>query len=113
MNRAILTLTAAILASTVTQAHGDKKEINVSVTEKGFDPKVIHAKPGEHVVLNITRKTESTCAKQVQVPAVMKDKKIDLPLNKVVAVDLGELKKGEIKFGCGMGMMEAAQVHVN
>ena len=113
MNKTVITFVAAILASVGAQAHGAKKEINVTVTEKGFEPSQIQAKAGEHVVLNITRKTDTTCAKQVQVPSVSKDKKIDLPLNKVVSVDLGELKKGEVKFGCGMSMMVAAQVLVN
>jgi plastocyanin domain-containing protein len=111
MKKTVFAAAIVFLASFSAYADGAKKEFSVTVTDKGFEPKLIHAKSGEHVVLNITRKTDATCAKEVQVPSVNKNK-IDLPLNKVVSVDLGELKKGDIKFGCGM-MMETAQIHVN
>lgn len=86
------------------------KKIEVSVTEDGFVPSKIEAQAGENVVLNITRKTDSTCAKSVTVPSL--NLKKDLPLNKMVSLKLGKLEKGEIKFGCGMGMMVGAVVLV-
>ncbi len=83
----------------------------VSVTENGFEPSTITVKPGSNVILNITRKTDSTCATQVQVPS--KKIKKDLPLNKMVSVDIGTVKNGEIAFGCGMNMMVGARIIVN
>lgn len=79
------------------------QNVNLQVTEKGFEPSSISVKPGTHVVLKITRKTNSTCATQV----VIKEKKIkkDLPLNQEVSVDVGTLEKGKVKFACGMDMV--------
>lgn len=77
--------------------------INLTVTEKGFEPNTINVKPGTNLELKITRKTDSTCATQVQVPS--RNIKKDLPLNKPVSIEIGKVEKGEIKFGCGMNMV--------
>lgn len=81
--------------------HG--QDIELSVTEKGFEPNQINVKPGELVTLKVTRKTDSTCATAIQIPS--KKIKKDLPLNKTVSIDLGKLDKGEIRFACGMDMV--------
>lgn len=86
------------------------QSLKVTVTENGFEPKTLDVRPGTDVVLEVTRKTDSTCAKQVQVPS--KKIKVDLPLNKTVSVALGKVVKGEIRFGCGMSMMESGQIFV-
>lgn len=97
-------IAAMILLNVVTAFAADKAQnISLQVTEKGFEPNKVDVKPGSHVVLKITRKTDDTCATQV----VIKDKKIktELPLNKEVSVDVGVLKKGEVRFACGMDMI--------
>lgn len=85
--------------------------IDISVTEKGFEPKSIDVAPGSEVTLKVTRTTDSTCATQVQVPS--KKIKVPLPLNKTVSIALGKLEKGEVRFGCGMSMMEAGRILVH
>lgn len=93
------------------QAYSAEKQIvNLEVTTQGFTPKSIDVKPGTPVVLKITRKTDATCSTSIQIP----DRKIkmELPLNKTVEIDLGTLKKGEIRFGCGMDMMDGGQILV-
>jgi plastocyanin domain-containing protein len=87
------------------------KVIEVMVTDKGFEPSSIDVTKGETVALRVTRKSESTCATQVQVPSLKLKK--DLPLNQPVTIDLGKVASGEIRFGCGMGMMMGGVVHVN
>lgn len=77
--------------------------IDLAVTEKGFVPSSITVKPGTNVELRVTRKTDSTCATEIQVPS--KKIKKDLPLNKSVSIEIGKLEKGEISFGCGMNMV--------
>lgn len=79
------------------------QDIELLVTEKGFEPSQIDVKPGTAVTLNVTRKTDSTCATAIQIPS--KKIKKDLPLNKTVSVNLGKLEKGEIRFACGMDMV--------
>jgi plastocyanin domain-containing protein len=84
-------------------AKDDVQNISLKVTEKGFEPSEIKVKPGTHVVLKVTRVTDDTCATQIQI----KEKKIKVKLDKdiVATVDVGILKKGEIKFACGMDMI--------
>lgn len=82
----------------------------IEVTEKGFQPSSVDVKPNIPVVLQITRKTDSTCATEVQIPA--KKIKRNLPLNKMVTIKVGKLEKGELKFGCGMNMMDSAVIHI-
>jgi plastocyanin domain-containing protein len=86
------------------------QEIQLQVTEKGFEPSSINVKPGTPVVLKVTRKTDSTCATAIQIPS--KKIKKDLPLDKTVSIDLGKLEKGEIRFACGMNMV-SGQIIVN
>lgn len=77
--------------------------ISLKVTEKGFEPSEIKVKPGSHVVLDVTRVTDLTCATEIKIS----EKKIkkNLPLNKSVQIDVGVLPKGRITFACGMNMV--------
>lgn len=86
------------------------EKISVEVTEKGFAPSLINVKPGTDVTLQVTRKTDNTCSTEIQIPA--KKIKKTLPLNETVTVALGNLNKGEIRFGCGMNMMEGGKILV-
>jgi plastocyanin domain-containing protein len=84
-------------------AKDEVQNISLKVTEKGFEPSEIKVKPGTHVVLKVTRVTDDTCATHIQI----KEKKIKVKLDKDIeaTVDVGILKKGEIKFACGMDMI--------
>lgn len=85
-------------------------KIAVEVTEKGFQPNSINVRPGTNLTLEVTRKTDSTCSTEIQIPS--KKVKIALPLNQTVTVALGLLDKGEVRFGCGMDMMEGGKIIV-
>lgn len=85
-------------------------EIQITVTDKGFQPPSIKVPSGRFVTLKITRKSDETCATAVLIPS-LKIKKY-LPLNKMVTLALGRLEKGEIKMGCPMEMMESSIIHV-
>ena len=84
--------------------------VDLTVTEKGFEPNKINVAPGQPVTLKITRKTDNTCATSIQIPS--RKIKRELPLNKTIEVSLGKLDKGEIKFGCGMNMMDSGMIYV-
>lgn len=102
MKSLILTV-ALILSSQATFANEPTQEIQLKVTATGFEPSEIKVKPGTHLILKVTRTTDETCATQIKVTE--KKLKKDLPLNKEVIVDLGTLKKGDVKFACGMDMV--------
>lgn len=109
--RILMALMAVGIMGATAQAKDASQSIELAVTENGFEPNSIDVKPGTDVTLKVTRKTDSTCASQVQVPS--KKIKVDLPLNKTVTVALGKLEKGEIRFGCGMNMMEGGRIVVH
>lgn len=100
----ILIALVAIFGLQMAYAKEETKTIALKVTENGFEPSEIKVKPGTHVILNVTRITNNTCATSIQV----KEKKIKAELkeqNKMVPVDLGVVQKGNIRFACGMDMI--------
>jgi plastocyanin len=76
------------------------RTVNLTVTDNGFEPSKVKAQKGEKVRLVVTRKTDSTCAKEI----VIKDHGINqpLPLDKPVTVEFVPAKSGEIRYACGM-----------
>ncbi len=104
---------AVLICSLFTPAYAAKVQpqtVEVKVTEKGFEPNSIDVKPNTPVILKLTRETDDTCAMEVQIP----EKKIKrkLPLHKEVVINLGSLSHGEVRFGCGMKMMEKGMIFV-
>lgn len=91
-------------------AKTEPQTIKMVVTEKGFEPSTLLVKAGTPVVLKITRKSDATCARDLVIPS--QKVKVELPLNKEVAVTVGSLTKGEIKFGCAMNMMVSGVMNV-
>ena len=87
------------------------RTVELSVTEKGFEPTPIQVKKDEPLKLVITRKTEHTCANEI----VIKDYGItqELPLNTPVEVSFTPTRSGTLKYGCGMGMMISGVLKVD
>jgi plastocyanin domain-containing protein len=79
------------------------KTVQMSVTDKGFEPAVVDVKKGEPVTLVITRKTAKTCATDIVIDEV--GVKQPLPLNTPTTVTFTPPKSGELKYGCAMGKM--------
>lgn len=94
-----------ILTAFISFAYGanNTEKVNIAVTDNGFEPSQIKVRPGSNVELEVIRKTNETCATEISIPS--KNIKQTLPLNKPVNIKLGQLKKGEIKFSCGMDMI--------
>lgn len=106
---AILTVAAMVAAGCGGGGkEGAVKEVQVSVTEKGFEPNEIHVKKGDDVTLVVTRRVEGTCATEI----VIADANIreTLPLNQTVRVALGKVEQAETKFACGMDMIKGTVV---
>jgi plastocyanin domain-containing protein len=79
------------------------RTIKLTVTKKGFQPEKIAVKQGQPLHLLVTRKTEETCATEIEIQDTTISQ--DLPLNKEVAVDYTPTKTGEIRYACSMGMV--------
>lgn len=95
---------AAAAAPSEARKPGDgPRVIELSVTEKGYEPSPVSLKKDEPVKLVVTRKTEQTCATEL----VMKDYGINtpLPLNTPVEIAFTPNKTGTLTYGCAMGQM--------
>lgn len=79
------------------------RTIAMEVTDEGFVPANVKLKTGEPILLVVTRKTDETCAKALQIEGT--DIKQDLPLNKAVEIAWTPKTSGKVKFGCTMDMM--------
>lgn len=82
--------------------------VEVRVTDRGFEPNRIAAQVGKPLTLVITRTSDQTCATEIVFAGgetQAGSKPTPLPLNQKVEVVYTPARKGEIRFGCGMGMM--------
>jgi plastocyanin domain-containing protein len=96
-------ISALLILAPVHAKADEARTVELSVTDKGFEPSNIAVKKGEPLHLVVTRKTDQTCATSIDI----KDAGIrkDLPLNKPVTIDFTPEKAGEIRYACGMGMI--------
>jgi FtsP/CotA-like multicopper oxidase with cupredoxin domain len=90
-----------------TQPPDGRTVVAITVTEDGYVPSPIKLKKGEPVTLQITRKTDKTCATEI----VLDEYGINtpLPLDQTVEVTFTPDKAGELKYGCAMGKMISAK----
>jgi plastocyanin domain-containing protein len=91
-------------------ADGEVRKVEITVTEKGYEPSPIALRKGEPVELSITRTTDLTCATEL----ILEDAGIDvkLPLNETVTASFTPDKTGVLKYGCAMGKMIAGTFEV-
>ena len=111
-----LLATAAIVAfgsqsfaeSTTTkksEAVGKEKVVNLEIVEgKGFEPDEIKLASGQPVELQVTRKTDKTCAKKLTIPDLGVEQAL-AEKGKTYTVAFTPTKEGKLKFGCGMNQM--------
>jgi len=99
--RRLLAVAALVMLAGCGVSSGSS-EVQVSVTDNGFEPKNVTFKKGETTVLVITRKSNNTCATEVIFTET--GKKYDLPLNTPVRIDLTGASPGTIHYACGMDM---------
>lgn len=77
--------------------------VKIQVTDAGFVPAQIKVTPGSHVILKITRTTDETCATEILIKEMNIKEKLKKGIE--VSLDLGTVKKGDIRFACGMNMI--------
>ena len=102
MRRMFAVLVPVALAVLTGCTPGGPKEIQIAVTDAGFEPKSVTIRKGHAAVLVITRKTDRTCATE----AVFAEtgRKYDLPLDTAVRIDLTGVTPGTLHYACGMDM---------
>ena len=77
-------------------------EIQIKVTENGFEPDHVTVPHGVPAVLVITREAEATCA--TEVVFAESGEKHELPLHRPVRVELPASAAGTLHYACGMDM---------
>jgi plastocyanin domain-containing protein len=87
------------VAAAVT-GHGQQ---TVDVTVKGgYQPAAIHVRAGVPVRLNFTRRESSPCGEEVVLPEF--GKRVHLPENQTISLEIVPEQPGEYAFICGMNM---------
>ena len=83
-------------------------EVHVDVTDNGFEPAEVKAPAGRAFTLVMTRRTDKTCATEVEFASLKQ--KYALPLNQPVRIPLPASQPGTLNYECGMGMLEGKVV---
>ena len=99
----------AATAPATTKSPAVASRIQITVTEKGFEPEVVAVPAGTPVALVFERKTEQTCAKDL-VLTMDDGKKVEreLPLNTPVEILTTFTKAGKLDYACGMDMIKGS-----
>lgn len=80
--------------------------VDIAITRRGFEPDKVVVKKDQEIVLAFTRKTDSTCAKQVVINLGDGNKITkELPLDKPVEVRAVFHKAGDLRYACAMDMV--------
>jgi len=94
---------------TVRAPEGNKEDVPVRVTERGFEPRRIEVLKGTNATLVFTRVTDNTCAKDLIINK--NGAHLELPLNQPVRIALGTVNQN-IPFACSMNMVTGEVVAV-
>jgi plastocyanin domain-containing protein len=86
-------------------AHADPRHIDITVTERGFEPGNVTVPAATPIALVFVRKTDKTCAKQVRLEVDGKRIDRDLPLDRPVEIDVTFAKPGKLTYACSMDMV--------
>ena len=80
----------------------NEQRYQVTVDGGGFHPSSLTIPAGKPVSLVVTRISDSTCAKEIVIPALSETR--DLPLDRPVQIRIPAQQKGTLAFACGMDM---------
>ena len=83
--------------------------VEVVVTEQGFTPAVVTVPRGMPATIVFTRKTDQTCATEA-VFAALGGRRLALPLDKAVTIELPAERPDSLTYACGMEMFSGSVV---
>lgn len=98
-----LAMVAALGLWNSSRAADKVRTIEITVTEQGFEPARVKVVNGEPLKLIVTRKTDKTCAKEIEIHDA--NVRADLPLNTPVTLTFTPTLDGELKYACSMNMV--------
>ena len=108
MKLALLTLALSTLAVIAGCKGGQKtaagpQEVQLAVTDRGFEPARPEVPRGQALTLVVTRKTDQTCATEILIPAL--NVRRALPLNQAVRIGIPAGVADTLNYICGMHML--------
>jgi plastocyanin domain-containing protein len=77
------------------------RRVPVEAGMGGYKPDKITARPGESLVLVVTRTADGECLSQIK---VADGPVLDLPMNTPVEIPVSAPDSGQVRFACGMDM---------
>jgi plastocyanin domain-containing protein len=107
----LLAIVFASVASACKRSEAGAPAADVVASEHGFSPaslRLTQGGPGSHAAVTFVRTTDKTCATEVVFPDLNLQR--DLPLGKVVSVEVPTDSSRTLTFQCGMGMYKGALV---
>ena len=84
------------------------QEVQLTVTDAGFQPAEVTVAKDRPIRLTVTRKTNQTCATEIVFKEI--EIKKDLPLDQAVTIDLPPQPGGTLNYACGMDMIKGSLV---
>ena len=108
MKPILIALALAVLAvaagcGAAQKSSNGPREVELAVTDRGFEPARTEIPRGQALTLVVTRKTDQTCAKEIVFPE--QNVRKALPLNEAVEISLPASPKREMTYVCGMKML--------
>jgi len=80
------------------------REVQLAVTDRGFEPARTEIARGQALTLVVTRKTDQTCAKEIVIPRLSERR--PLPLNQPVRIEIpAGVVADTLSYVCGMNML--------
>lgn len=90
------------------EAPAGPREVQLAVTDRGFEPSQTIVPRGQALTLVVTRKTDQTCATEIVIPGL--NQRQALPLNQAVRIEVPAGVADTLNYACGMDMMRGTIV---
>jgi RND family efflux transporter MFP subunit len=98
----------SVVTPPVAAVGGPVQRVAIDVTKEGFVPATAEVKAGVPIELVFTRRTQETCAKEIDVPSIKVRKALSLNQPVAIAVPAGPART--LAFACGMNMFKGSVV---
>ncbi len=84
------------------------REVQLTVTDRGFEPARTVVQRGQSLTLVVTRKTDQTCATEIVIPRL--GRREALPLDQPVHIEIPGGVEDTLSYACGMNMLAGTLV---
>lgn len=107
--RLVLVLLSLVAAVVTAGCKGEQKssaasgEVQLSVTDSGFEPARAMVARGQPFTLVVTRKSDQICVREILIPAL--NERRDLPLNQAVRIEVPKGVADTLNYICQMHMV--------